>query len=89
MIWIYEPQKVATSLNNYFRDKVIKIKERIKENIDLALEMCDNHMREQYGDKEKEKPRLIEEYITYLKNNEKNEKTLVRKQIFGKKRSQS
>lgn len=32
---------------------------------------------------------MIEEYITYFKNNEKNEKEVVRKQTYGKARSRS
>ena len=41
-----------------------------------------------YGQKEEEKPRLIEEYITYFKNNDNsNSKELVRKQMFGKGRT--
>ena len=49
---VHEPLKVATSLNNYFRDKVTKLKEKINENIDLALNMCDSYISETFGSEE-------------------------------------
>ena len=41
---IKQPLEVATALNLFFREKVLLIKSKIKENVELALDMTKNHL---------------------------------------------
>jgi len=78
-----------TAINHFtgkrIKDNEVKIEvDKPKDNEELFVQVGEQTKVFKYGEAEQEKPRLIEEYITFFKKKEGDkEKELVRKQLYG------
>ena len=64
-----EPVKVATTLNNYFKDKVVNLRKDLKCSVDESLDYTDEYLR---GKKEVEEFEFYQVSRPYVKNIIKN-----------------